>query len=158
LGIRFPQAKRLPESAYLDSANVFHVVIHAFPGMSPFSGERGALIWGLLESEQGRPAIRLRAACLMPDHVHVVVQPRERSVVRWVQGFKSYSTHVYAGGVHPRAIWQPSFYDRAIRNEQGYHETVRYVWRNPIEAGLVTASEDWPWVWVNDEDGWVREA
>ena len=42
-------------------------------------------------------------------------------------------------------LWQPRFFDRALRTVQEDNEKVEYVHRNPVKAGLVTRPEDWPW-------------
>ncbi len=51
------------------------------------------------------------------------------------------------------AIWQPSFYDRAVRDEADFGATAEYIVRNPLTAGLVEDERDWPhtWVWWWDE-------
>ena len=55
-----------------------------------------------------------------------------------VQAFKRYSTVVYTGmvkdGILPpydRQIWQRSFYDHVIRNQQDYEEIYNYILANP---------------------------
>jgi REP element-mobilizing transposase RayT len=96
--------------------------------------------------------IRLRAACLMPDHLHAVVSPCERDIVKWANGFKSYSTRLNWDGDGRPALWQPGFYDRRIRDEAEFRTAVEYVARNPVEAGLVADPAEWPWV-----GAWLEE-
>ena len=153
--IRYPKKHRLRDAAYADPENTFHVVVRAFPASSPFSGRWGRLVWGLAQNEFERGSIKPRAICLMPDHLHVIASPRERSILRWVQGFKSYSTRVLrdAGLVGP--AWQPSFYDRLVRDDAEMTSVIRYVWRNPVEAGLVGGAREWPWTQVCVDDAWV---
>lgn len=52
------------------------------------------------------------------------------------------------GGRHRGPLWQPSAWDRAIRNESEFAATVGYIARNPVEAGLCRVEEDWPYLWV----------
>ena len=42
-------------------------------------------------------------------------------------------------------LWQPSFFDRALRSVNEYHQKVQYLHPNPVRAGLVSRPEDWRW-------------
>ena len=86
----------------------------------------------------------LHAWCIMPNHVHAIVQPRagqELSAI--LKSWKGYVAHE-ANRKLGRAgeFWQPEYYDHVIRNEAELAETVRYVQLNPNQAGLT----NWRWV------------
>ncbi len=150
-GIPFPKKLRLDHEVYANPANAFHVVIRAMPETSPFRGPIGQATWHLLEEERNRASIELLAACLMPDHLHVVVQPKARSIIQWVAGFKSYSTRLSWSHRTSKALWQPSFYDRLLRDENEFLATLEYIRSNPVEDGLVTEASEWPWLWIPTE-------
>jgi putative transposase len=40
-------------------------------------------------------------------------------------------------------LWQPWFFDRALRPVGEYNEKVEYIHLNPVRAGLVSRPEDW---------------
>jgi hypothetical protein len=40
-------------------------------------------------------------------------------------------------------LWQPRFFDRALRTVKEYNEKVEYLHLNPVRAGLVSRPEDW---------------
>jgi hypothetical protein len=40
-------------------------------------------------------------------------------------------------------LWQPRFFDRALRTAREYNEKVEYIHLNPVRAGLVSRPEDW---------------
>lgn len=44
-----------------------------------------------------------------------------------------------------RALWQRSFYDHALRREETLSDVARYIWHNPVRAGLVMRARDYPW-------------
>ena len=50
-------------------------------------------------------------------------------------------------------LWQPRFFDRALRTVKEYHEKVEYIPLNPVRAGLVRRAEDWAWSSVHDYVG-----
>ncbi len=61
-----------------------------------------------------------------------------------MQSIKGYSARaVNAAQGRSGALWQRSFYDRVIRDERQLIETLEYVHRNPVEAGLAVAPEEY---------------
>ena len=41
-------------------------------------------------------------------------------------------------------IWQAEFFDHLLRSQESYADKWRYVVENPVRAGLVARSQDWP--------------
>jgi putative transposase len=41
-------------------------------------------------------------------------------------------------------VWQPSFFDRALRWEEDIQAVARYIVANPLRAGLVTSLRVYP--------------
>jgi len=62
----------------------------------------------------------------------------------WVRFWKS---HVAKNWNDPTQlpIWQRDFWDTQLRKGENYDEKWRYVLENPVRAGLVKHSEDWPY-------------
>ncbi len=138
----FPRLRRLPEFTYADPASAFHLVIRARINSAPFRGEMGDAVWDVLARERADGQVRVTAACLMPDHLHVIVFPRGRSVIRWVNAFKSLTTRAaWEAGWRGR-LWQPRYYDHLIRDEEEYWTTVAYIRENPVVAGVVGSAEE----------------
>ena len=50
-------------------------------------------------------------------------------------------------------LFQPRFFDRALRTVREYQGKVEYIHLNPVKAGLVDRPEDWPWSSVHDYTG-----
>ncbi len=102
---------------------------------------------GLLSDAQERTPIELFAACLMPNHFHLVVRPDGRhDIGRWIHWLLTTHSHRY----HLRhettgRVWQGPY--KAFPIEQDGHllTVLRYVERNAARAGLVTRSRDWHW-------------
>ena len=42
------------------------------------------------------------------------------------------------------SVWQEEFFDHVSRSSESYHQKWEYVKENPVRAGLVTKSDDWP--------------
>jgi REP-associated tyrosine transposase len=41
-------------------------------------------------------------------------------------------------------VWQEEFFDHVLRSNESYSQKWEYVKENPVRAGLVKKSEDWP--------------
>ena len=101
---------------------------------------------------------QLYAACVMPDHVHILIEPRVRretsnatefySLTEILHTLKSLTAHkINELGEKSGPVWEREAFDRMIRSESDLHEKFNYITRNPWDAGLVGPSEDYPWVW-----------
>lgn len=79
------------------------------------------------------------AYCVMPDHVHLLLVPRnERTLSQVMQSIKGFvSRKINARDDAHGPIWQQSFYDRAIREEKQLETALNYIHFNPVRAGLV---------------------
>jgi len=80
---------------------------------------------------------------IMPNHIHLFVSGDTDFVLsKWVAGLK----RVISKGLGIRGeFWQPTFFDHLLRNDESYSEKWEYVCQNPVRAGLVKASENWPY-------------
>jgi REP element-mobilizing transposase RayT len=86
----------------------------------------------------------LHAWCVMPNHVHVVVQPLAGYELPSItHSWKSFTAKEANRKLGRRGkFWQPEPYDHLIRDEADYQRQVEYVLNNPARAGL----KDWKWV------------
>ena len=87
------------------------------------------------------------AWCIMPNHVHAVIQPHgEWTLARILHSWKSYTSSA-ANRILNRSgeFWQRESYDHLVRDADDLSRLVRYVLENPGRAGL----QNWPWVGAN---------
>jgi len=98
------------------------------------------------EACQRRP-MSVLAFCLMPNHFHLVVEPREDGELSpWMQWLmtahvRRYHRH-YGSSGH---VWQGRFKSFPIEADDHLLTVLRYVERNPLRRGLVERAESWPW-------------
>jgi hypothetical protein len=45
-----------------------------------------------------------------------------------------------------KTLWQRSYYEHVLRNEESTLDVARYILENPVRAGLATRVEDYPYV------------
>lgn len=90
---------------------------------------------------------RLLAWCIMPNHVHAMIETREGfPLPEILQSWKSF-TSKQANKLLGRQgeFWQREYLDRYIRHAEHYEQAVAYIEENPVKAGLVRVKTDWPW-------------
>ena len=105
-----------------------------------------AVLWLLAESldEFDLPVL---AACVMPNHLHLVMRPnRDEDVARWAHWF--FTTH--ARRYHKKyetsgRVWQGRFKASVVQADEHLLILLRYVERNALSANLVERAEDWEW-------------
>jgi putative transposase len=93
------------------------------------------------------------AAVVMPDHVHLLVQPlagpdgRHTNLGEIIHSVKSFSAQRInrSRGVRG-SLWQVERYDRIVRDEAEFLEKWQYIRNNPVKAGFVERPEDYPWL------------
>ena len=103
---------------------------------------------------------QLYAACVMPDHVHLLFEPqikeqdKKGNPVFWslgeiLQGIKSASAHnINKASGQKEHVWEKESMDRMIRGQSDMEEKFHYICRNPWDAGVVSPTENYPWLWT----------
>jgi REP element-mobilizing transposase RayT len=90
---------------------------------------------------------------IMPNHLHLVTKPLVCATVDdfmevW-RRFKSRSARMINGVLERNgSFWQPSWYDRWIRNEREWQKWSNYLAQNPVKAGLCANGQNYPYLQV----------
>jgi len=89
---------------------------------------------------------RLLAWCVMPNHVHTLIETREGwPLAGLLHSWKSYTANQANRRLsRDGEFWQREYHDRYIRNAEHYVQAVRYLEDNPVKARLVERASDWP--------------
>lgn len=90
------------------------------------------------------------AYCFMPDHAHLLVVVNEGvSLQDFVRHFKQLSSFAIKAETGEEA-WQISYYDRILRTDEDLQTVAKYVWANPVKAGLVEDAHLYPFSGPHD--------
>lgn len=83
----------------------------------------------------------------MPDHAHLLVEGKSEAsdALAFVHRAKQLSGFEFSK-MFRRTLWQPSFYDRILRDDEATLSVARYIFENPVRAGLVKNPEDYPFL------------
>jgi REP element-mobilizing transposase RayT len=96
--------------------------------------------------ERERCFYNLRAWVIMPNHVHLLLEPKVSlpAITRWLKGSTARKANQILGRIG-NTFWQDESFDHWIRNDGELNRIVRYIEYNPVTAGFVQTPEDWPW-------------
>jgi putative transposase len=102
---------------------------------------RDALIRG---AELGQ--YRLHAWVIMPNHVHVLLEPLValQRVMSTLKGVSARNANAELGRVG-EPFWQDESFDHWIRDSSQFERIRSYIEQNPVKAGLAKKPEDWLW-------------
>ena len=103
----------------------------------------------ILAEAQDHTHIRIAAYCLMPNHWHLLLWPRQEGelseVLRWitVTHTQRWHAHHHTAGTGP--VYQGRFKSFPIQSDGHFLAVARYVERNALRAKLVDRAEAWQW-------------
>lgn len=102
-----------------------------------------------LAQAKERSAMRILAYCIMPNHWHLILQPRNNGdLSRFMQWLtlthtqRWHTTHESVGSGH---LYQGRYKAFLVQNDSYLLWACRYVERNPLRAKLVDRAERWMW-------------
>ncbi len=92
----------------------------------------------------------LWAAVVMPDHVHLLLQPHDIEQGKWwplssiLHSLKSFTAKEINKLLHRQgSVWQDESFDRIVRDEEEFLEKWNYIRNNPVAKGLCEVPEQW---------------
>lgn len=147
----------LPRECYAATDAVFAVTMCARRHGEPF--RTTALATGVIESLRflrDRGDWRVYAYCLMPDHLHVIVQlgqavPVGKDLLTVMERFRSFTTRLaWRQGFHG-GLWQHDQYDSMTRTAFDFTQRCTYVLNNPVRKGWVGDWTLWPYSGILDD-------
>lgn len=125
----------------------FHVFTVATGGGRFFADDLDRqLLVHRLELVSARLGWRVFAYSLLSTHYHVVLETREANLSRGMQRLNAGYVQLFnqrwtrAGTLVARR-----FGYRVIESEEYLASACRYVWLNPVRAGLCRTAADWTW-------------
>ena len=94
-----------------------------------------------------RCGFAISAYCFMRDHVHLLAEGQaDNSDLReFVKLAKQTSGYAYAQATGGR-MWQPSYHDHVLRDDETSLWVIAYILRNPVVTGLAERCSDYPFL------------
>jgi putative transposase len=138
----------MPRTARLVIPNVpHHVTQRGNRRQSTFFSDADFAFYGALLTEWcAKTETKIWGWCLMPNHVHLILEPSHADGLRAALGetHRRYTRHVNAREDWRGHLWQERFSSFPM-DEAHLLSALRYVELNPVRARLVERPEDWRW-------------
>jgi len=139
---------RLERTIYEEPGRIFSITICIFNNKQIFLNKNLAdKVWSTAKDSIFSREADLTAACLMPDHLHLLIGVKNVNLVDLISRWKRFTRKIVYDAGYKDKLWQRSFYDHALRREEQVNAVARYIYENPIRAGLVAKNGDYPYRW-----------
>lgn len=99
----------------------------------------------LLREHAAKGGFLLHAWCIMPNHVHFLVKGTQDSsdLIAFVTALKQ-RTAYEARREFGVQLWQLSFYDHLVRQEESVPRIAAYIWANPVRSQFCADASEYP--------------
>ncbi len=100
-----------------------------------------------LKRYKKRYGFLLYGFCLMPNHLHLIGEPKEpQNLARFMQGLsRSYTAYLNKKYRKVGHLWQDRFKSKVIVKDNYLLDCVHYIELNPVRANMVKATSDYKW-------------
>ena len=139
---------------------VYHVLNRAVGRSTLFEKEADyAAFLCVVEEARERVPMRVLAYCVMPNHWHLVLWPKNdgdlSEYMRWLTVTHTQRWHAAHGTSGSGALYQGRFKSFPVQADDHFYTVCRYVERNALRPKLFRRAEAWRWssLWqmVNEE-------
>lgn len=131
----------------MEPGGVYHVTARGNRRQLIFFDDRDRRVFLAMGTRDARKrAWTCHGYCLMPNHLHLVVETPSGDLSAGMQGLLSR----YAIGFNRRHaldghVFQGRFHSVAVTSDWHLVELSRYLALNPVRAGLCADPDDWEW-------------
>jgi mono/diheme cytochrome c family protein/REP element-mobilizing transposase RayT len=109
------------------------------------SSEIARAIFDSIEFRNQNETWYAHLVCMMPDYLHALISfPCQKPMRQIIADWKRFLA------TRLRIDWQRDFFDHRLRKKESYREKADYIRANPVRAGLVSQSDEWPYFWMAD--------
>jgi REP element-mobilizing transposase RayT len=143
----------------------YHVMNRGRRGEAIFADERDyAMFTELLQETSEMWNIRISAYCLMSNHYHMLVQTPEANISRSMRHLNGVYTQRYNSRHRcDGQLFRGRYKSILIDTDSYLLQAVRYIHRNPLEAGMTDKMDSYPWsshqgyISVAKKWGWLHK-
>ncbi|MBL6963780.1 MAG: transposase [Bacteroidetes bacterium] len=89
--------------------------------------------------------------CIMPNHVHLIIEKCKKELYRILQSIKAYTAREANKALaRTGKFWQSESYDHVIKDDNELENAMVYILNNPANANLVLDWKDWKYSYCDD--------
>ena len=128
----------------------YHIINRANARLPIFFKEEDYLLFEkVLEEAEERCGMRILAYCLMPNHFHLVLYPKNDGdlglFMHRLSNAHTRKVHAYTNTNGSGHLYQGRYKSFLIDKENYLLAVIKYVERNAVRAKLVRSCEGWKW-------------
>ena len=103
--------------------------------------------FSLLRKYKKRFGFKLYCFCLMPNHVHLIIEVKDpHKLNKLMRSLNlSYTLHFNSKYNKVGHLWQDRFKSKIIEKDGYFLECINYIEANPVRASLVSRMHEYPW-------------
>jgi putative transposase len=141
----------MPRSKRIAKGNiVYHIINRANGRLKIFKKPDDFIVFEQVLAEAVEQfSMRLCGYCIMSNHWHLVLWPRRdgdlSAFMKWLTMTHSHRWHKSHGTVGIGHLYQGRYKSFPVQGGAYYLTLMQYVESNPLRAGLVKCSRDWPY-------------
>lgn len=129
-------------------SRTFFVTTNTANGRALLQSDRNAKLFiDVLRKCVAAGRFQIRDFVVMPNHVHLLINIREDTTVekamQFIKGGFSFRLKRETG--YQGEVWQRGFSDHRIHDATSLQIRREYIAQNPVEAGLASSPEEFPW-------------
>src|SRR5579859_2206383 len=138
---------RLPRDRYIGK-NWFFVTICCAHRRKLFTASTFCnWLLNIVQREAAAHSFAVHAYCLMPDHVHLLLEGLQSSsnLRQLIKTLKTKTSTPFERKTR-QPLWQKKFYDHILRHKDSPDDVPWYIWTNPVRAALCRRPEEYPFL------------
>ena len=148
MSLRHRKNIRLKKEIYSNQSQIFSITICTKDRRPIFGKELWAKkIIETFETKPFRKNMESYAYCLMPDHLHLLVSPKNGNLIDFIRRWKSYTANLLNKSGRDGSCWQRGFYDHALRKDDDILTTAEYIVHNPVRQHIAKHWREYPYSW-----------
>ncbi len=129
---------------------IYHVLNSANARAGLFAKKQDyQLFESILEDAVDRVDMRLLVYTIMPNHWHLVLQPRKdgdlQKFMNWLTLTHTQRWHAQHGTTGYGHLYQGRYKSFLCESDAYFLQLTRYIERNPLRANLIDRAEAWQW-------------
>jgi len=98
-----------------------------------------------LQDAKDKFGFRLTNFCVMPTHIHLLIQPPPTAslsvIMHWIKLTTAKRWNAIHGSIDH--LWGSRYFARAVKDPEEYAHIMDYIDQNPVVVGLSPTPEDW---------------
>lgn len=139
----------MPRGARITIANgCYHVITRGNQRQTVFvDSDDYEMYLKLLCKYKKKFKCKLYCFCLMPNHVHLIIETQEPNILKRLMHGLSLSYTIYFNYKYNKVghLWQDRFKSKLIQKDTYFLECIGYIESNPLRASLVPKINEYPW-------------